>query len=633
MKALREVRPPGVYYVGFESRPPLSTADAHIAGFVGLASKGPLDTPTKIRSWAEFIEVFGPPGEGHLARAVEGYFQNGGIGCYVVRVARRPRPGAPLTIEHAVPAERLIKDGWDKNTLRVLALNEGRWGNNIWVRFAQATGAKTLLTLDLPVGSGEARVNSTRGIEHGALLKIYDRTGSDYVIVTKVKDNTIYWDSNTPIMRSYEASAPTVVEVMEFEVHATLRDRREAFRHLQMSPLSRRYAPRVINEQSQLIRLVDLASPSPPPHNLPAVTPSEKLAGGRDGTDEYVDEAGERRWMSAEDFVGYDLGLNERTGLKTLEHVDEVGLLVVPDAMLAYSHMPVSDARRFVRRVYDEMIAVCERTSDRFALLDMPDTRSVEEVRQIRHGDVGRQKSEAPQISSYAAYYYPWLLVQTPDGKTVRVPPSGHVAGVYARCEIRTGVHKAPANEPLQGVTQLSVALTDDHIGQLNQDGVNTLRAFGAPPPGISLADATRPDERNPSHMVTGRGIRIWGARTLSSDPDWRYINVRRLFIMLRKSLIAGTQWVTFEPNTPSTWSVLTREISVFLRGLWSKGYFAGGSEEESFLVKCDEETNSPEIVDNGQLIMEIRVAPAVPAEYILFTLEQTMNEQGAGPV
>jgi hypothetical protein len=186
----------------------------------------------------------------------------------------------------------------------------------------------------------------------------------------------------------------------------------------------------------------------------------------------------------------------------------------------------------------------------------------------------------------------------------VRVPPSGYIAGVFARCDIQSGVHKAPANEPLQGVTQLTLNLTDDHIGQLNVDGVNPLRSF------------------------TGRGIRIWGARTLSPDPDWRYLNVRRLFIMLRKSLINGTQWVSFEPNTPNTWSVLEREIKVFMQKLWSLGYFAGATEAEGYLVKCDSETNAPEIIDSGRLITEIRVAPALPAEYILFTLEQEMNER-----
>ncbi|MCS6912926.1 MAG: phage tail sheath subtilisin-like domain-containing protein [Myxococcales bacterium] len=599
MKALREVRPPGIYPVGYESHAPLTMADAHIAGFVGLASKGPLNTPYRVRSWAEFVEVFGATSEGYLARSVEGFFQNGGQVAYIVRVARRPLPGQPLTPEHAVPAERLIKDGYGKYALRILANSEGRWGNNIWVRVAHTTGASTLLTLDLEVGAGAARVNSLRGFEPGALVRIYDRQNSDYVILTDVKDNQLFWGTETPIVRGYAASSPTFVEVLEFEIHATLKDRKEVFRNLQMSPRSRRYAPRIVNEQSTLIRLEDLHSSAPPPYHMPAPSPPEKLSGGRDGTE----------GMTAEDYIGYDHGMDERTGLMTLEHIDEVGLLVVPDAMLAYSRMSAAEARVFVDRIYDAMIDICERTQDRFAILDMPDVRNIEEIRKIRFGDVDAQRVRPTRTSSYAAYYFPWLEVPDSSGKPVKIPPSGIVAGVYARCDVRDGVHKAPANEPLVGVTQLTLALTDDHIGQLNSDGVNTLRAF------------------------TGRGIRIWGARTLSNDPDWRYLNVRRLFIMLRKSLMNGTQWVCFEPNTPATWAVVRREIAFFLGNLWNKGYFAGKEEQEAYLVQCDEETNPPEVIDSGRLIVQIRVAPALPAEYILLTLEQRMNQEAPAAV
>ncbi len=585
MKALREVRPPGVYSVGFESRiNPLTVADCHVAGFLGLANKGPLDTPHLLRNWAEFVEVYGATSEGYLARSVEGFFQNGGRSCYVVRVARRPEPGQLPGPEHAACAERVLKNTWDADSLRVTALNEGRWGNNVWVRCERSTGAKTLLTLDLEVGAGAARVNATRGIERGALVRIHDRENSDFVIITEIDDKTLRWSTQTPILRAYAAAGPTYIEVLEFEVYASLKDRREVFKNLQLSPLSRRYAPRVINDQSTLIRLADLQlqvtqSTSSLPDRMPAPGPPEKLKNGRDGTD----------GMIAEDFVGHDHGVDDRIGLMTLMHVEEVGLLLVPDAMLAYSRMTPPEARNFVQRVQDVMVDICENTQDRFAILDLPQTRDIEEVRRLRHH----------RDSQFSAYYFPWLEVTAADGSLVQLPPSGHVAGVYARCDLAHGVHKAPANETLQGLAQLTLPLSDDHIGQLNTEGVNTLRAF------------------------TGRGIRIWGARTTSSDPDWRYINVRRLFVMLRRAITNGMQWVSFEPNTPDTWSVLEREISLFLRDLWMKGYFAGGSAEESFIVKCDRETNPPESVDAGRLVTQIRVAPALPAEYILFSIEQ----------
>ena len=147
MNALREVRPPGVYPAEGESRAaPLAAADTRVAGFVGLSAKGPLDEPRRLSSWNDFLEIYGDD-DGYLARSVEGFFLNGGPACHVVRVAHRPRSGESLGPEHAAAAEGIIKDGWDKPTLRVHARSEGRWGNAIWVKFAQTTAAKTLLTL------------------------------------------------------------------------------------------------------------------------------------------------------------------------------------------------------------------------------------------------------------------------------------------------------------------------------------------------------------------------------------------------------------------------------------------------------------------------------------------------------
>ena len=587
MIASREVRPPGVYHMGGGARvTSISVADTHIAGFVGVANKGPLDEPRLLQSWAEFVDLYGGSNEGYLARAVEGFFLNGGRACYVVRVARRPKDGEKPGPDHTAPAQRVIRDAWDKDTLRVLAINEGRWGNNIWIRFAQTTGAKALLTLDLPVGAGSARVTSTRGIERGSLLRIYDREHSDYVVVTEVddKEKTLQWGTDTPIVRRYAAAAPTYVEVIEFEIYASLRDRREVFRNLQMSPISRRYAPRVVNDSSQLIWLQDLGSSSPLPNNLPGVAPLERLAGGRDGVE----------GITAEDFIGYDGGMNDRRGLFTLKHVDEVGLILVPDAVLAYNRLSIPEARQFLQRIQDVMIDICEQTQDRFAILDMPETRDVEEIRRLR------QRRD----TQFGAYYFPWLVVPGTNGAQHKQPPSGHIAGVFARSEMQYGVHKAPANEPLFGVTQLTLPLSDDHVGQLNAEGVNTIRAF------------------------TGRGIRIWGARTASTDYDWRFINVRRMFIMLRRAIEIGTQWISFEPNTSDTWAIIEREVGLFLNDLYTRGYFAGGSAEESYLVKCDDETNPIEIVEAGRLVVEIRVAPALPTEYILFTIEQEMAER-----
>ncbi len=230
MRAVRELRPPGVYPAAEELRSkPLTVSDTRITGFVGLAARGPMNEPRLVGGWNEFLDVYGYSKDSYLAHAVEGFFLNGGRSCYIVRVAHNAKPGRRPGPEHAACAERVLKDGWDKPSLSVRALNEGQWGNNIWVRAQQNTAAKTLLTLDLDVGIGEARINSAKGFERGALVRIYDRDNSDYIILTEVEDRIIRWNSSTPVVRRYRAASPTFLEVHEFELFAALRDQDEKF--------------------------------------------------------------------------------------------------------------------------------------------------------------------------------------------------------------------------------------------------------------------------------------------------------------------------------------------------------------------------------------------------------------------
>ncbi len=581
-RPLGEVRPPGVYISHTDIFPRVvALTDTRTAGFVGLTVKGPLDEPVRIASWDEFVEVFGDGDIGYLARAVEGFFVNGGSRCYVVRVAHRARGETKPGPEHAYSAERIIRDGWDKPTLAVRAKSEGRWGNNVWVRFAHSVGAKGLLTQDLEVGSGEALVNTTRGFERGALVRIYDRQASDYVVLTEIGDRVIRWSSSTPVNRRYRAAGPTYLEVIELELHVALRDRRETFRGLQMHPSSRQNVCRVVAEQSRLVRVEDLASKSPLPHYLPKVEPAAKLTQGRDGADT----------INPEDLVGFDNGPGDRAGIMALGAVDDVAVLACPDAMQFTQRKPGPEGESATQRIQDQMVILCENLKDRFAILDCLQSRDIEAVKRWR------RRTD----SSYCAYYWPWLGIVGADGKVQRVPPSGHMAGMYARVEEHGGVHRAPANEPLQGVVDLSVAVTEDDQGLLNAESINTFRIF--------------------------RGIRPWGARTASSDIDWRYVNVRRLFIMMRRSLEEGSRWAVFEPNTPNTWDSLKSRVTAFLDKLYQKGMFAGGSPQDSFYVKCDAETNPSDEVDAGKLTIEVGVAPAIPAEFIVIRVTQKLGE------
>jgi phage tail sheath protein FI len=305
-----------------------------------------------------------------------------------------------------------------------------------------------------------------------------------------------------------------------------------------------------------------------------------RLSGGRDGIEA----------ITPEDFIGIDMGPGERAGLLALAAIDEVALLVAPDAMRFYDREPGPAGELKAQRVQDQMISICELQKDRFAILDIPQTKDIEWVRRWR------RRTD----SSYCAYYWPWLRAAGADEKPRILPPSGFLAGCYARSDVEHGVHHGPANQEIHGVSDVALRVTEDHLGLLNSDLVNTFRIQ--------------------------RGVRAWGVRTSSSDPAWRYIPVRRLFIMLRRSLESGFAWITFEPNNAATWDLMQRRTSEFLSSLYTRGMLAGGNEQQAYFVKCDAETNPPEQIDSGMLICEVGVAPVIPAEFIMISLVQTMN-------
>ncbi|PKN93788.1 MAG: phage tail protein [Chloroflexi bacterium HGW-Chloroflexi-6] len=291
---------------------------------------------------------------------------------------------------------------------------------------------------------------------------------------------------------------------------------------------------------------------------------------------------------TASDFRG---DVSERKGVEGLEVLDDVTMLVVPDLMTT---MPGEKLNiDMVKAVQSMMISHCERMGDRVAILDAPPDLTPQEVKKWRMDIAGFD-------SSYAAMYYPWVKVMDPaTDQMVNMPSSGHVAGLWARNDNTRGVHKAPANEVLQGVVGLAYQVTKGEQDTLNPIGVNCVRGF------------------------PGRGIRVWGARTLSSDPAWRYINVRRLFNYVEKSIENGTQWVVFEPNNRKLWARVSRDVSAFLRMVWRDGALFGSAPSEAFYVKCDDELNPPESRDLGRLIIEIGLAPVKPAEFVIFRISQ----------
>jgi len=336
----------------------------------------------------------------------------------------------------------------------------------------------------------------------------------------------------------------------------------------------RQNAVSVVNAQSKLIRLEDLGV-SAEKVSRGAIT----LSGG--GLPAPTS-------LAPDDYVGDPA---DRTGFGGLEAIDEVTMVSVPDLMSAYQRGMID--LEGVQAVQLAMIAHCELMGDRVAILDPPPGLNAQQIKEWRVDKAGYD-------SKYACLYWPWIKVFDPStGTNTFVPPSGHMAGIWGRNDDTRGVHKAPANEVVRGAVSLEVNITKNEHDLLNPVGINCIRAF------------------------PGRGIRVWGARTLSSDSAWRYINVRRLFNYLEKSILNGTDWVVFEPNDPALWSKIRRTISAFLVNEWRKGALFGLTPQEAFYVKCDGETNPAEGIDAGQVVCEIGVAPVKPAEFVVFRLSQ----------
>jgi phage tail sheath protein FI len=288
-----------------------------------------------------------------------------------------------------------------------------------------------------------------------------------------------------------------------------------------------------------------------------------------------------------------DTDIGKKNGLTAFEDIDEISILNVPDIY----HEDFSKDQR--QTIIDDVLTQCEELKDRFAIIDAE--LSASDPSQISVIDVaGRQ-------SKYGAIYHPWIRVYDPITQALKsIPPGGYVAGIYARSDAERGVHKAPANEIVRGARELAFTLTDGEQGILNPRGINVIRSFNE------------------------RGILVWGARTSKIDPLWKYVNVRRLFIYIEKSINKGTQWVVFEPNDEKLWARVKATITQFLTGVWKDGALMGTKPEEAFFVKCDRSTMTQDDIDNGRLICIIGIAPVKPAEFVIFRIAQWQGGSAA---
>lgn len=580
------MKPPGVYQEGSERRyTPLVLSRGGIPAFLGVARKGPLHVPVRIVSFEHFREVFGELDlDTYLAPAVEGFFLNGGREAYVLRVAHvTPTGGGQL----AASASLAVRNAKGERTLLVEATSEGAWGDGIQLRVMPSeVTVQTVITLDLHPGDTTIAVKSTHGLARGTLLRLFDGKREMYRVIHEIDGKFISWSPAEPAEHGLASAAPTYVEPVEFEIEARGEGKREVFRNLSMARASQSYVERAVNGQSRLIKVTDLRPKGAYAELIPVDTGMTRLTGGADGI-----------WsLTPEDFIGRTANSSERFGLQACESLEGIDLLCAPDLLWCLENAPGFPTDSHVEAVQLEMVSQSERTRDRFALLDFPRDRTPNEALTWRQG----------YDSDYCAFYYPWLKVDR-AGTTLSVPPSGHVAGVYGRVDELFGTHHPPANVELHGVVDVESVLQEHDIGNLNAKGINCIKYFPT------------------------RGIRVWGARTTSNDSSLRYVNVRRIISAIIRSMNASLQWVVFEPNSPKLWKTLEREVSFFLHELWQRGFFQGRRAEDAFFVKCDYETNPPEVRDAGYMIVEVGVAPVRPAEYLVFRVEQQVEEVGPG--
>ena len=595
---------PGLYYeevdTGSNRIPNIRT---DIPGFVGIAEKGPLNIAVRLTSFKQFNSIFGNfILQGYLAYAVNGFFENGGDICYVVRVA---------DLNNAKIAELDLKNNGSIITLKLFALNEGQWGNNIKVSLFNSS---IVSAVTIGNTANSSKLNSVRGFEKGSYVKFFQNGLPEYYDYVELLDNInkqMFWSGAIPLY--FNLSEPIFLTSLEFSLIFIYRNEtKEIFSNLSMNPDHSRYVNNIINGKSNLVITETLLPDLPDPDKLNKGL--DYLKNGKDGIAK----------LKVDDFTG-EANYSKKIGLKCFEEVDEISMVSIPDIMIQPVNImqsppkildpcspPDTSADGYkppefesppdfslddIERMQTAMIDHCEKLKDRVAILDSPIDFNISEILDWR------QK----YYSQYAALYYPWIIVNDPlmiNGNITRIiPPSGHIAGVFARTDLTKGVYKAPANEEILEAVDTSLNLIDSEQDLLNPESINCLRVH------------------------PGKGIIIWGARTLSSDPIWRFINIRRLLIMIEESVEESMQWAVFEPNNIFLRNGIRVAVSTFLEELWHGGALAGKTSDEAFFVKCDDGNNPQSVIDAGQLITDVGVAPAIPAEFIVFRIGKIVDE------
>lgn len=613
---MAEYLSPGVYVEEFDSGvKAMEGVGTSTGGFIGMAERGPVDgKPVLVTSFADYQRVFGgylpetPYGERRfLPYAVDRFFANGGSSCYVMRVKPDGAAAASGTATICLGEEPQADDNPVQTIQLTFAARDiGAAGNSLSVTLETAPKSRSAVLEQQDNGAKLRLKNASQFAEGDAVTFGCTIVGSDQketpvvadaIVAAKSGDwitlkepltyqvmNGAEWvDTPLPAGKLVDTAAVPKLALNALGYRATVQadGEQEVYENVSLSASSDRWLPEVLKASKWIA--ASAANKTIKKKELPqgavwltAVVGGSPLvqflSGGSDGTPATT---------AVSAYTGTDGGPGKRTGLRAFLEINDVNIMAMPG---------ITDQGTLL-----EMVSQCENSGGCFTVLDCPSGAvSVDDLATYREAF----------DSSYAALYHPWLQFFDPLLKANRYfPPSGALAGVYARVDHTRGVHKAPANETVTGCTGLQVTYNEAEQAKLNPKGVNLIRA------------------------LPGQGIRVWGARTLSSDGNWKYINVRRLFIFLESSIKANTSWVVFEPNDQTLWSRVESTIRAFLTTQWRNGALTGGSPDEAFYVNVGTSTMTQDDILNGRLICEIGVAPVRPAEFVIFRITQKMEE------
>ena len=557
------------------------------AAFLGETHRGPV-VPRLITNFGDFRRIYGgSPKSSNLASAVDGFFKNGGSRCYIARVTPYDQDDigrARLTgsdNREVMEASAAGPGGWAENTAVVVG-DDPRYeeGKNEYFEVSVRHWSADREAISDPASADPEPAPDIQETYDGltpeeSASSFYEKklAGSTLVDVERLDDGRpdsgIFW------LETDEAESASDGGTTGSRASGGSSD---SGGDEETDPAEEIPGDDELDEL-KYSELQDIAEPFDIDRSQKKEELKEALKEIRDArADGGAQAATATQEPSLSDYQGVDIA-GERTGLAALKKLDDVSIVCVPD-------------ENQIRGLTEAVVTHCENMGDRVAVLQAPQS-------------AGRVSAmETPVDSQYAAYYYPWIEIKDPITNVDKlVPPGGHVAGLYARNDAETGVHGSPANMVVRGALDLQHNITKGEQDVLNPKGINCIRSF------------------------QGRGIRMWGARTTSSDPEWKYLNVRRLFLFIEQSIEEGTQWAVFEPNDRDTWARVRQSVSNFLETAWRNGALMGTSPDEAFFVKCGEETMTQDDIDNGRLICEIGIAPVKPAEFVIFRIQQWTEE------